>query len=101
MEKELAQQVAYLLRGCEGTLVHTLWLVKRHGTEEEFLKHRRALGHVLAELGMQILYPIYAQYPELDPTRPTSSGEHETQSSEKPLQGEEPPDPPDPDDQKS
>jgi hypothetical protein len=101
MDKELAQVLACTLQGCSGLLNHTVWLVKRHGTEEEFLKHRKAVARVMSELGINILYPIYEEYPDLDPSSPTFSGDRLGQSSEKLPQGENHPDLPDPGDRVS
>ena len=88
MEKRLAQQLAYILQHCSGLLAHTVWLMKCHSTEAEFLKHRRAVGQVLGELLVELLFPIYAEYPDLDPSPPTSSGDREKPSSEESPQGE-------------
>ena len=101
MKKELAQHLAYVLRHCSGLLDHTVWLMKCHGTEAEFLQHRKAVGHVLAELGIQLLYPIWREYPDLEPALPPSSEDHEGQSSEKLTQGENHPDLSDPGDRNS
>jgi hypothetical protein len=88
MEKELAQHLAYILQHCSGLLDHTVWLMKRHGTEAEFLQHRDAVAQVLAELGIQLLYPIWREYPDLEPALPPSSGDQEEPSSEKSPQEE-------------
>ncbi len=98
MDKELAQVLACALQGCSGLLNHTVWLVKHHGTEEDFLKHRKAVARVMSELGIHILYPIYEEYPDLDPSSPTFSGERLVQSPESLPQGEKRPDLPDPGD---
>ena len=75
MNKELAQVLACTLQGCSGLLNHTVWLMKQHGTETEFLKYRKAVARVMAELGDQLLYPIWMEYPDLDPTSDTFSGD--------------------------
>lgn len=100
VDKELAQQVSYILRDCYGLLDHTVWLVKRHGSEEELPKYRRAVAIVFAELLEQLLDPIYMEYPDLDPNSPTSSKDHEGQSSEQKPQVENHPDLPEPGDPK-
>jgi len=73
MKKELAQQMAFILRHCSDLLVHTTWMMKCHGTEEEALEHQKAVARVLAELGVELLYPIYHEYPDLEPPGPPSS----------------------------
>ena len=88
MEKRLAQQLAYMLQHCSGLLAHTVWLMKRHSTEAEFLKHRRAVGQVLGDLMVELLFPVEAEYPDLDQSTPTSSGAQEEPSSEESAQGE-------------
>jgi hypothetical protein len=67
---------------------------------EAALEHRKAVVRVMAELGTQLLYPIYDTYPDLDPSSPTFTGDRLAQSPIKPLQGEEHSDPPEPDDRK-
>jgi hypothetical protein len=101
MDKELAQQVAFILRHCSDLLVHVLWLVEHHGTEAQALEHRKAVAHVLTELGVNLLYPIYKEYPDLEPALPPSSEDHEGQFSEKSPQGKNHPDRSDPGDQNS
>jgi hypothetical protein len=82
-EKEIAQQCASIFQHCASLLDHIVWLTKHHGTEAEFLRHRRAVAEVLAQLRTKLLIPIYAKYPDLDPSPPTPKGEHEGQSSDK------------------
>ncbi len=101
MEKELAQELDYILQCCSGLLDHTVWLMKRHGTEEEFLRHRMAVAEVLADVLIKLQAPIYKEYPELDTTASTSSGGQEGPSCGQSPQGEAPPDRPDPGDRNS
>ncbi len=92
MEKELAGHLVHTFQICSGLLTHTIWLMERHGTEAEFLKHRLAVAEVLAELGIKLLYPIYDEYPDLDPLPPTRNGGQEGPSCAQSPQGEDPPD---------
>ena len=101
MDKELARQMAFILRQSSDLLVHMLWLVERHGTEAEYLEHRKAVAHVLTELGVNLLYPIYKEYPDLEPAVPPSSEDHKGQSSENPPQRKDHPARPDPGDRNS
>lgn len=84
MNKELARQLAYLYQQSSGLLVHTIWLMEQHGTETQLQEHRKAVAQVLAELGAELLYPIYHEYPDLEPPSPTPGDDHEAQASEKP-----------------
>ncbi len=54
MKKDLAQQMAFILRHCSDLLVHTIWMMKCHGTEEEALEHQKAVARVLADIGRRL-----------------------------------------------
>lgn len=84
MNKELARQLAYIYQQSSGLLVHTIWLMEHHGTEAQLQEHRKAVAQVLTELGTQLLYPIYHEYPDLEPPSLTPSDDHEGGSGEKP-----------------
>ncbi|MBK9266963.1 MAG: hypothetical protein IPM54_45210 [Polyangiaceae bacterium] len=77
MDKELARQLAYIYQQASGLLVHTIWLMEHHGTEAQLQEHRKAVAQVLTELGAELLYPIYHEYPDLEPPSPTPSDDHE------------------------
>lgn len=91
MDKNLARQMAFLLRQSSDLLVHLLWLVEQHGTEEEYLQHQKAVAHVLTELGAALLYPIYHQYPDLEPVLPPDWKSEEKQTSTAPNLSDEAP----------
>ena len=72
-KKELDQQFASIYQYCSGLLNHIVWLTKHQGTEAEFLRLKRAVAEVLAELGTKLLSPIYAKYPDLAPSPPATT----------------------------
>ena len=80
MNKELARQLAYIYQQSSGLLVHTIWLMEHHGTEAQLQEQRMAVARVLTELGTELLYPIYQEYPDLEPPSPTPSDDHESES---------------------
>ncbi|MBK9258332.1 MAG: hypothetical protein IPM54_00675 [Polyangiaceae bacterium] len=80
MNKELARQLAYLYQQSSGLLVHTIWLMEQHGTEAQLQEHRKAVAQVLSELGAELLYPIYREFPDLEPPSSTPSADLEGES---------------------
>ena len=84
MNKELARQLAYIYQQASGLLVHTIWLMEHHGTEAQLQEQRKSVAKVLTELGSELLYPIYQEYPDLEPPPPAPSDDHEGESGEKP-----------------
>ena len=102
MDKELAQVMVCIFQNCSSLLNHTIWLMDSHSKDAgAALEHREAVVRVMAELGTQLLYPIYDKYPDLDPSSPTFIGDRLAQSPVKPLQVDNQPDPPNPGDRKS
>lgn len=62
-----------LLNTCE-SLNETVVMVQQRCTPEEFKRYRRAVGAVLAEINDQLLNPLYARHPALEPQCPDESG---------------------------
>ena len=75
VDKELAAIVTYFLRTTSAALIHTIWMVKGHGTEEEFVKYRLAVCYVLAAMGEEISWYIDDKYPDIDPKSPAFIGD--------------------------
>jgi hypothetical protein len=75
MDKELARQLAYLYQQSSGLLVHTIWLLERHGTKEQAEEQRRSVAQALTTIGVELLYPIYHKYPDLEPPAPPATND--------------------------
>jgi hypothetical protein len=54
--------------------------MEQHGTDAQLQEHRKAVAQVLTELGTELLYPIYQEYPDLEPPSPTPTDDHEGES---------------------
>jgi hypothetical protein len=74
-DKELAAVVMYFLRITSGALIHIVWLLLRHGSQEEFIKYRMSVGYILSEIQDQILCHIDDKYPDLDTSSPSYMGD--------------------------
>jgi len=74
-DKQLAAVVMYFLRITTGALIHIVWLLLRHGSQEEFIKYRRSVGYILSEIQDQILRHIGDKYPDLDTMSPSYLGD--------------------------
>jgi hypothetical protein len=93
--------VSDVLLMCGNLLNHSVWLVKNHDSEEEYLKYRRRVAYVFGELLSELVIPIHIEHPELDPFPSKPKGEQPGQSSEETPQVEKRPDVSDPGDPKS
>lgn len=65
-DKTVAESINELMLNLSRDLDHSVKLVKEKGNEEEFIKYRRSVGKILAEIFESVLVPIYTKYPELD-----------------------------------
>lgn len=61
------QELLSICATFEVQLADLLAKVKESESESEYLKFRRAVGHVAAELGERFLYPVYRNHPSLVP----------------------------------
>lgn len=73
MDKDLARQLAYIYQQSSGLLVHTIWLMERHGTKEQAEEQRKSVAQALTTIGVELLYPIYDKYPDLEPPSPPAT----------------------------
>lgn len=67
MKKEIAAQISSLMLEYGARLDQSIQLVINHGTEEEVEKYRRAVGKIMGEMLLEIMNPIYSEYPDLKP----------------------------------
>lgn len=67
MQKQVAEQVPALMLEYSGKLDQSVQLVKDTCTEEEFLDYRKAVGRIMGEMCVEIMWPIFHEYPDLEP----------------------------------
>jgi len=67
MNKGQAEKVARALLSCAGKLDESVGLLRHDMDEEGYLSYRREIGEIMGLLYIDILRPIFAQYPELEP----------------------------------
>jgi hypothetical protein len=67
MEKSVAEKVLALMLEYSGKLDASVQLVKDSCTEQEFLDYRRAVGKIMGEMCVEIMWPIFKEHPELEP----------------------------------
>jgi hypothetical protein len=67
MEKSVAEKVLALMLEYSGKLDASVQLVKDTCTEQEFRHYRRAIGKIMGEMGVEIMWPIFKEHPELEP----------------------------------
>jgi hypothetical protein len=66
MQREIAESVLALMLEYSGKLDESVQLVKDTCTEDEFIDYRRAVGTIMGEMCIDIIWPIYREYPDLD-----------------------------------
>jgi hypothetical protein len=67
MKKDIAQQIIALMLEYGAKLDKSVELVAHHGSEDEARRYRRAVGAIMGEMLLEIMNPIYSQYPDLKP----------------------------------
>lgn len=87
-DKQLAKHLLYITQHCFAALDDSLLLSLDHGTKEEFVKHRTAVGHVMGELLCEIMDPIIWAYPDLDLLPPKTDADTKSSSSGAPPPAE-------------
>ena len=67
MERETAKSVLALMFDYGGKLNDAMLMIRETSDEEEFAHYRRAVGNVLDSAFEQIINPILAEHPDLQP----------------------------------
>ena len=67
MEKDVARAILEVMFEYGGKLNDTMLMVHEAGDEEEFAQYRRAVGNVLDSAFANIIDPILAEHPDLQP----------------------------------
>lgn len=67
MERATAEKIEKIMRGVSGELDESIRIVRDNTSEQEFARYRRLVGKLMGEIFVELLQPIYSQYPELTP----------------------------------
>ncbi len=67
MKREIAAQISTLMLEHAAKLDQSIQLVMTNGTEDEVVRYRRAVGKIMGEMLLEIMNPIYSEYPDLKP----------------------------------
>lgn len=73
MELTTAKQVERILRDANGRLNDALLVIKEDCSIEEFEGYRRTIGEIMGAVVVDLLQPIYQQFPEATPSELQSS----------------------------
>ena len=67
MRREVAEEISTLMLEYGAKLDKSVRLVVACSSENEAVRYRRAVGKILGEMLLEIMNPIYSEYPELKP----------------------------------
>lgn len=66
---EVAEQINSLMLEYGRKLDASVHLVKERCSEDELNTYRRAVGKVMGSMLLDIMNPLYAKHPDLEPTQ--------------------------------
>jgi hypothetical protein len=69
MDIELARKITQRIRRGADLLTSSLTIVKPSLNVTQFTVYAHQIGTIVGEIGFELLFPIYAEFPELDPQR--------------------------------
>lgn len=67
MQREIADEIVTLMRGCSDKLNQSVQRVKDNCSTEEFLEYRRAVGQIMGTMCVDVMMPIFKEHPDLEP----------------------------------
>jgi hypothetical protein len=67
MERAAAEKIEKIMRDVSGELDESIRIARDNTNDHEFVLYRRLVGKLMGEIFVEILQPIYSQYPELTP----------------------------------
>lgn len=67
MDRSAAENVISIFANVTREIDDSIREVMAHSTEEEFRKYRRIAGKLMGEIFLDILQPIFDEYPDLTP----------------------------------
>jgi len=77
MNEKTATEVSNRLWKIHGDLNDLLWFLKANCDEQEFLRLRKEIASIMGTIDLEILVPIYRQYPHLEPSGPDAGVSNE------------------------
>ena len=77
MQLQVARQVLALMLEYSGKLDQSIQLVKDSCTEQEFLDYREAVGKIMGEMCVEIMWPIFKEHPDLEPDEMKPQPKHD------------------------
>jgi hypothetical protein len=69
MNLATAQEIAKRLQDVTAQLDDSIRIVQSSSTAEEFNKYRRIMGKLMGEIFLEVLQPLYNEYPSIVPPR--------------------------------
>lgn len=67
MNREIAEEISKLMLYCGSEIDKSVVLVKNTCDSEEFEIYRKAIGKIMGTMLVDIMNPIYKQYPDIKP----------------------------------
>lgn len=67
MQREVAEEILALMREYSGKLNRSVQLVKDTCSKEEFIDYRKTVATIMGEMCVEIMWPIFHEYPDLEP----------------------------------
>lgn len=67
MQKEIAAEILAIMLEYSGKLDQSVQRVKDTCNEQEFMAYRKAVGTVMGEMYMGVMWPIFKEHPDLEP----------------------------------
>jgi len=67
MNRSTAQQIEAIMRDVSSRINQSIQLVMDSSSHDEFQNYRRSAGKIMGEIYLDILKPLYAEYPDLVP----------------------------------
>jgi hypothetical protein len=67
MTKESARRLSELMLHLSGQLNESVRMIQQKESDEEFKRYRKAVAHIMGSIWDQVLGPLYAEHPELEP----------------------------------
>jgi hypothetical protein len=65
--KDTATEVEKMMRQCSETLDESVRRVMETCPDDEFKAYRRVIAQIMGSIYLDVMQPIYRQYPDLEP----------------------------------
>jgi hypothetical protein len=68
MDWDTAKSVEEILRGVTADLNESIRIVQEKSEADEFIRYRQLVGKLMGEIFLDILQPLYSEFPDLLPS---------------------------------